>query len=309
MGKFPLTIVEFQNQFSSDQHCRDFLFKLRWPKGFVCRRCGHDEAWLTSRDLYHCRKCNDQISVTARTLFQDTRKPIQLWFHAMWYITSQKNGVSVLGLQRVLGLSRYQTVWFWLQKLRHAMVRPGRDKLCGTVEVDETFLGGPKPGKRGRGAAGKDLVMICVEDQKYGMGRIRLLRIENASGKSLLNGINKSVEDGSVIRTDGWKGYNGLRKKGFGHEVIREEDDKDKLLPLAHRVAALLKRWLEGTHQGGISGEYLDYYLDEFTFRFNRRKCKSRGKLFYSLVQQAISFSPFTESDIASTRSEKKAPT
>lgn len=186
------------------------------------------------------------------------------------------------------------------------MVRPGRDKLCGTIEVDETFLGGPQPGKRGRGADGKNLVLIMVEDMKFGMGRIRLARIENASGMSLLAGIQNAVEEGSTIRTDGWQAYNLITENGFSHEVVREELEKDKLLPLAHRVASLLKRWLQGTHQGAIGGEYLDYYLDEYTFRFNRRKCSSRGKLFYSLVQQAISFSPFTEADIINTRLERK---
>jgi len=239
------------------------------------------------------------VSVTAGTVFQDTRKPLRLWFRAMWHIVSQKQGVSALGLQRVLGLPRYETVWIWLHKLRTAMVRPGRERLSGPVQVDETYIGGPRPGKRGRGAAGKTLVVVAAEDKGEHLGRIRLRRVADASGASLIPAVQGAVAPGSPVRTDGWGGYVGLAAKGYTHNVIRQDADVgENLLPLAHRAVASLKRWLAGTHQGAVRPSHLDYYLDEFTFRFNRRTSRSRGKLFYRLVQQAVAIEPVTGHDI-----------
>lgn len=170
MEDYPKTIFEFEQRFATEQSCRDYLFQIRWPDGFCCPRCGHRKAWYTKRNLYRCEHCDFQVSITAGTIFQSTRKSLRLWFRAMWYVTNQKNGVNALGLQRALGLTRYETVWTWLHKLRVAMVRPGGDRLSGTVEVDETYIGGKKSGKRGRGAAGKTLVMIAVEDKGNKLG-------------------------------------------------------------------------------------------------------------------------------------------
>lgn len=296
---YPKTILEFEERFATEDACREYLIQLRWPDGFRCPRCGHDQAWLSKRDLYRCRQCDLQTSVTAGTIFQDTRKPLRLWFRAIWYVVGQKNGVSALGLQRVLGLGSYRTAWIWLHKLRCAMVRPGRDQLSGTVEVDETYIGGARPGKRGRGAAGKTLVVIAVEDKGNHIGRIRLTRVEDATAKSLGAAVKGSVATGSIVRTDGWSGYSGLAPAKYAHTVARQEFNVgDNLLPLAHRVASLLKRWIQGTHQGAVQPSHLDYYLDEFTFRFNRRTSRSRGKLFYRLVQQGVTIEPVTGLDI-----------
>jgi transposase-like protein/ribosomal protein L37AE/L43A len=299
MEDYPQTVLEFEERFASEAACREYLAAIRWPEGFRCPQCGHPEAWVTKRGLWHCTQCGSQTSVTAGTLFQDTRKPLRLWFHAMWYVVSQKHGVSALGVQRVLGLSRYETTWIWLHKLRRAMVRPGRDRLSGTVQVDETYLGGERPGKRGRGAAGKTLVVIAVEDQSKHVGRIRLLRVPDASAVSLIPAVEEMVEAGSVVHTDGWAGYASLEAKGYTHEEVRlGAEVGDNLLPLAHRVASLLKRWLGGTHQGAVRPSHLDYYLDEFTFRFNRRTSRSRGKLFYRLVQQATQVGPVHDDEV-----------
>jgi len=149
MEGYPKTLLEFEQRFASEEACRQYLCNLRWPDGFRCPRCQHDKAWLTRRTLYHCVHCGYETSVTAGTIFQDTRKPLQLWFRALWYVVNQKNGVSAMGLQRILGIPRYDTVWIWLHKIRTAMVRPGRDRLSGTVEVDETYIGGKRPGKGG----------------------------------------------------------------------------------------------------------------------------------------------------------------
>jgi len=299
MEDYPRTILELEERFATEEGCLQYLYQLRWPECFICPRCGHLRAWATKRGQYRCCQCDCQVSVTAGTVFQDTRKPLRLWFRTMWHITSQKNGVSALGLQRALGLKRYETVWTWLHKLRTAMVRPGRDRLSGIVEVDETYIGGKKPGKRGRGARGKVLVVIAVEDKVNCLGRIRLRRVTDASATSLVLAVQESVEPSSVIRTDGWSGYAPLSSRGYEHLIVRPSADVgENLLPLAHRVAALLKRWLAGTHHGAARTSHIDYYLDEFTFRFNRRTSLSRGKLFYRLVQQAVSIAPVNSKDI-----------
>lgn len=293
---YPRSLLEFEDRFATDQACRDYLTQLRWPHGFVCPRCGACTAWTATRGRLVCGGCRHQTSVTAGTIFHDTRKPLRLWFRAMWYVTSQKNGTSAIGLQRVLGLGSYLTAWTWLHKLRRAMVRPGRDRLSGRVEVDETYVGGEEPEAHARQILGKCLVAIAAQEDGRGIGRIRMARIPDASAVSLQQFIRGAIEPGSVVHTDGWEGYRSLGKNGYRHKVtILRGQGKDaaiELLPRVHRVAGLLKRWLLGTHQGSVSGNHLDYYLDEFTFRFNRRKSRSRGKLFYRLVEQALNVEP-----------------
>ena len=299
MEDYPRNIMEFEQQFSTEKACHQYLFDLRWPEGFCCPRCNCNQAWITRRVLYRCKSCDFQVSVTAGTIFQSTRKPLKQWFRAIWYVTNQKHGVSALGLQRFLGLGSYRTAWIWLHKLRCAMVRPGRDRLSGIIEIDETYIGGEHSGKRGRGAGGKVLVVIAVEDKDNTIGRIRLMQVVDVSAVSLTEAVKKSVEPGSTVRTDGWPGYNDLQKEGYIHTIARKDATVgDNLLPLANRVASLLKRWLLGTHQGAVQPSHLDYYLDEFTFRFNRRTSRSRGKLFYRLVQQAIAIEPVKGHDI-----------
>jgi transposase-like protein len=297
---YPQTIIEFREWFVTEQTCRDYIAKLRWPDGFVCPRCQTTKAWPMERGKFWCIQCGYQVSVTAGTLFHDTHKPLRLWFEAMWYVTSQKYGVSALGLQRVLGLGSYNTSWKWLHKLRRAMVRPRRDRLSGVIEVDEIFMGGERSGKRGRGAAGKTLVVIAAQQAERGIGRIRLSRVDNAASEGLEPAVQQMVEPGSEVHTDGWRGYNGLLGLGYQHKVIRATPDLgDNLLPLANRVAALLKGWLLGTHQGAVQSSHLDYYLDEYTFRFNRRTSTSRGLLFYRLITHAVHLGPVLGSELS----------
>ncbi len=307
---YPGNLVEFGERFSTDAACRAYLEKIRWPDGFRCPACGGTRAWPTGRlGLWECTGCQHQTSATAGTIFEGTRKPLRLWFLAMWLITSEKNGISALGLQRELGFTRYETVWTWLHKLRRAMVRPGRDRLSGRVEVDETYLGGEEEGLRGREVENKFVVAIAVEEDDAGMGRVRLRRVEDVSQRSLLPFLQEAVEPGSVIHTDGWRGYANLPSHGYKHEVTnvsRSEELAHVLLPRVHRVAALLKRWLLGTHQGAVGKNHLDYYLDEFTFRFNRRASNKRGKLFYRLVQQAVQVDPVSWNEVAAGR--RKGP-
>lgn len=296
---FPPTLPEFEKRFSTETACREYLIKLRWPQGFVCPRCQAREMWLNARALLVCQKCQSQVSVTAGTIFQDTRKPLMLWFRAIWWVTSQKNGASALGIQRILGFGSYETAWTWLHKLRRAMIRPDRELLAGRVEVDETFIGGLEEGRRGRGIERKALVIIAAQEDGAAIGRIRLKRIPAASRKELHGFIRDTINPGSVVRTDGWSAYRAM--KNYQHELVVVRTHKENaitLLPRVHRVASLLKRWILGTHQGSMSSAHLEYYLDEFTFRFNRRHSASRGKLFFRLMQNAVVTSPAPYSSI-----------
>jgi transposase-like protein len=286
--------MDFQEMFPTDQACFEYLCLVKFPEGFVCFHCQNKEAWKLKRYILRCKRCKKDTPITAGTIFQDLHIPLRLVFQAMWYMVCQKQGVSALGLQSILGVGSYRTAWSWLHKMRTAMIRPGRDKLSGTVEVDETLVGGEEPGKRGRGAQGRELVLVAVEQTEKGIGRIRLKHISDASGPTLEKAVIELVEAGSTIRTDGWRGYSKLGEKGYTHTVTvhNAKEPGEDPTPLVHRVASLLKRWLMGTHQGAAQFSHLHYYLDEFTFRFNRRKSTSRGMLFLRLVQQALQVDP-----------------
>jgi len=295
MEDYPKTLAEFEARFTTEEDCRRYLFELRWPKGFVCPRCSGHEAWTTERELMVCTACGYHASVTTGTIFEKTHKPLTLWFRAIWWLTALKTGTSALGLQRVLGLKSYKTAWTWLHKLRRAMVRPGRDRLSGRVQVDETYIGAEEKGVRGRGTESKALVVVAAQENGKRVGRIRMRRVQDASAASLHPFVEDTIEPGSVVHTDGWEGYVGLEKKGYHHEVTvlaRYKESASELLPHVHHVVALLKTWMAGTLHDGVSHEHLDYYLDEFTFRFNRRTSGSRGKLFYRLMQQAVQVGP-----------------
>ena len=293
---FPRDLGEFERRFATAEACRLYLAQLRWRDGFRCPRCGGGKAWPAGGGrLWHCAACGRQTSVTAGTIFHDTRQPLTMWFRAMWAVTNQKTGVSALGLQRALGLRSYKTAWAWAHKLRRAMVRPGRDRLRGYVEVDEAYVGGVHPGRRGRQTESQALVAVAVEVDGPRLGRIRLRRIVNASAKSLMPFVQEAIETGSRVHTDGFLGYEPLRRHGFKHRITFLEGQSrapSQLLPHVHRVVSLLKRWLLGTHHGAATHEHLDYYLDEFTFRFNRRRSAARGKLFFRLVEQAVAVAP-----------------
>jgi len=242
-----------------------------------------------------CAACGHQVSVTAGTIFQDTRTPLTLWFRAIWWVVSQKNGASALGLQRILGLGSYRTAWTWLHKLRRAMVRPGRERLSEMVEVDETFVGGVESGGGRRHVGKKALVVIAAEVRGRAIGRIRMQRVADSSAESLLPLVQEAVGPGTVVITDGLQSYRALPDLGYRHDrrvLLGSGESAHAVLPRVHRVAALLKRWLLGTHQGAVSREHLDDYLDEFTFRFNRRTSRDRGKLFYRLLEQAVAVDP-----------------
>jgi transposase-like protein len=294
---YPETLQEFDDWFATEQACLDYLQKLRWPDGFVCPVCEGRKAWQMKTGLFRCATCQRKTSVLAGTIFQGTRKPLRLWFQAIWYITSQKFGGSALGLKRVLGLKSYQTAWSWLHKMRRAMIRPHRSPLSGNVEVDETLIGGKdQGGKRGRGAGKKSIVAIAIEvHEPKGFGRVRMKRIPDMSGDNLIPFIRANVQQHSTVITDCWKGYNALQEYEYTHKQINLSQSGDPAhvhLPGVHRIASLLKRLLLSTHQGAVSPKHLDYYLDEYTFRFNRRTSRARGLLFYRLLEQAVCAPP-----------------
>lgn len=288
-------LAEFEQRFATEDACRAYLARLRWPTGFCCPQCTTSGSWTTTRCLLMCRRCGYQASVTAGTIFHRTRLPLQDWFRAIWWMTDQKHRLSALGLQRLLGLGSYRTAWLWLQKLRRALVRPGWDQLGGQVEVDKTYMGGVEAGGGRRHVGSKALVAIAAQIDGRGIGRIHLRRIPAAAASPLVAFVKHAVKPGSVIITDEWEAYTGLTQEGFKHRprVINASSKSEAtLLPRVQRVASLFKRWLLGTHQGAVSREQLDSYLDEFTFRFNRRTSRNRWKLFYRLVAQAVAIEP-----------------
>jgi transposase-like protein len=301
---YPTTWIQFLDWFHSEEACHTYLEGLRWPTGFICPKCdASGNTQRSSRGRWVCRTCKYQATVTAGTIFDKTRTEIRVWFSAIWYITNQKHGVSALGLQRVLGLGSYETAWTMLHRLRRAMVRPSRELLTGEVEVDEAYLalterGKPKSSKANKSNTTKLLVVIAVEIlQPKSFGRIRVRRIEKADFINLIPFIRESIDTGASIHTDGSTAYTKLKDEGYEHRRtvhLGSDVQAHDSMPGVHRVAALLQRWLLGTHHGAIQPKQLDYYLDEFVFRFNRRTSKSRGLLFYRLVQQAIVTSPVT---------------
>ena len=309
MEDYPRTLAEFEARFRTEEACLTYLAALRWPDGFRCPACGSADNWRSARGLWVCRQCQHQTSVTSGTILQDTRKDLRQWFRAMWWVCAPKSGLSALALQRILGLGSYETAWTWLHKLRRAMVRPGRERLSGVVEVDETAWG--TPSHRGRGGffpQDKTLIMVAAEEEGPRIGRIRLARIPTLGAVNLLSFVQRVVEPGSTVHTDGKSSYADLPSLGYKHRstiMKAAGGDSDKMLSRVHRVTSLLKRWLMGTHQGAVRPHQLDFYLDEFTFRFNRRNSRSRGKLFYRLVQQALQVGPVPYSTVVRRRPDE----
>lgn len=297
---YPGTWPSFEAWFPDDAACREYLARVRWPDGFVCPLCAGTEAWTTKRGLWMCRDCGRQTSVTAGTIFDRSRYPLRTWFAAMWFVCSQKNGVSALGLQQAFGFGSYETAWAWLHKLRRAMVRPERELLGGdgvSVEVDQTFLGGRQKPMSGR-YDNKHEVVIGIERQHpKGFGRIRLAHIDTSKRKEELFGfVQHNLAHGTILYTDGDPIYADVAKKlRITHVpivMVHSPEPAHVMLPGVHLVASLLQRWIAGTLHDRVSEQHLAYYLDEYTFRFNRRTSRSRGMLWYRLVQQAVNTDP-----------------
>jgi transposase-like protein/ribosomal protein L37AE/L43A len=287
--------TQFEAEYASEWTCKEHLFHLRWPKGFRCPHCGNDGYRELRSDWMQCRKCGHQTSLTAGTIFQGTHKPLVEWFRAMYWLVSQKNGASALELQKALGLGSYKTAWTWLHKLRRAMVRPGRDRLSGRVEVGITDWGGLERGSQERQRQDRALIVIAAQEGGPDIGRISVKRIPDASADSLTAFIQEAIEPGSTVHTDGRQGFSEVEEKGYIHQVAGvngKNEPATELLPQVRLIASLLKRRMLAAHQGAVSCEHLEFYLDEFTFRFNWRRTKKRGVLVDRLLQQAVAVAP-----------------
>jgi transposase-like protein len=306
----PEDMPSFLAQFGTDEQCREYLFKARWPDGFRCAVCGHGDAYaLKTKIVYECVACRKQHSLLAGTIFEQTKTGLAKWFLAIYLVTSSKGGIAATELQRQLGFGSYGTAWTWLHKLRKAMVRPDRQPLAGRVEADETYVGGPRPGKRGRGAAGKTLVGGAVEAGRgeargRRLGRLRLAVLPDASAASLEGFLAANVAKPATVATDGWRGYLGLPAEGYDHEPVSSSasrGDAALRLPGIHLVFGLAKRWLLGTHHGAVSEKHLPAYLDEYVFRFNRRTATLVSHGFARLIEQAVKTRPTTYREIIAT--------
>jgi transposase-like protein len=299
----PGDLPSFLERFGTNAQCRDYLFQARWPGGFCCTACGHDRAWAHKvRLIYECAACGRQHSLLAGTIFEQTKTGLAKWFLAIFLVTSSKGGISAMELKRQMGFGSYQTAWTWLHKIRRAMIRPGRTPLTARVEADETYVGGPKPGKGGRGAAGKTKVAGAVESgrgQAKGrrLGRLRLAVVPDVSAQSLQGFLGHNVARAATVATDGWSGYAGLGAAGYAHEALNLSaswGDAALRLPAIHLVFGLAKRWLLGTHHGAVGKKHMPAYLDEFVFRFNRRTARNLSHRFARVIEHAVQIEPTT---------------
>jgi transposase-like protein len=306
----PKDMPSFLARFGTDQQCREYLFAARWPDGFRCVACGHDDAYaLKTKIVYECVACGKQHSLLAGTIFEQTKTGLGRWFLAIYLVTSSKRGISAMELKRQMGFASYGTAWTWLHKIRKAMVRPDRQPLAGRVEADESHVGGPRPGKRGRGAAGKALVGGAVEAGRgeargRRLGRLRLAVLPDASAASLEGFLAANVAKPATVATDGWRGYLGLPAAGYDHEPVSSSTargDAALRLPAIHLVFGLAKRWLLGTHHGAVGEKHLPAYLDEYVFRFNRRTATLVSHGFARLIEQAVKTRPTTYREIIAT--------
>ena len=310
---YPRSTGEFQAWFASDGDCLDYLEWLRWPEGFVCPRCASPGGWAVADGRYKCASCGARTAITAGTLFDRRRTPLTVWLTACWMFAAQKDGISALSLQRALEIGSYPTAWAMLHRLRSVLVRPGRDLLTGTVEVDETWFGGEEPGHRGRAKGKKVLVGVAVERKEpKGYGRCRMAILADASAESLHAFITAHVEPGATVVTDAWPSYLGIDRLGYHHQPHSQRaaaargEDVGALLPGVHRVASLAKRWVLGTHQGSVGDQHLQSYLNEFVFRFNRRRSQNRGLLFYRVLELAVDHDPVRYRQLVADPKPKK---
>lgn len=287
---YPKNYRELLAQLNTEAACVDYIASIKWPDGFVCPSCGGRDYWRSKRLQWICANCKFQSRVLAGTLFQDTKLPLTLWFQMMWWFMGPKNGANALALQQNFGIGSYRTAWALLGKLRSCTVSPTRSLLSGSIEVDQAFLGGEN---------NKEIVVIAAEKRGTAIGRIRLQHLSGEKAEQIQGFIVETIEPGSTIVSDRHKSYPKIIEKGYSHEPMKKpyfweevDGDDDRLLPRVGRVASLLKRWYYGTYQGRVDKRNLQAYLDEFVFRFNRRKSGFRGLVFHRMLESAIRARP-----------------
>jgi transposase-like protein len=301
MNQETLSLLEFQERFSTEDACRDHLFAIRWPEGYSCPRCGHERYYLHGpRHLYECKSCRYQVSLTAGTIFHGTRTPLRKWFWMIFLMARPKSGISMLSLQRMLDIKYYKTVWMMGHKIRKAMSdRDAHYKLAGLVEMDDSYFGGSKPGKEGRGALGKSKVIVSVESRGSKAGFAKMTQVDRLDGSHIRDVATDHVTDGSTVKTDGWPAYrSGLRGEQFAHEyvVLGSGKEAPKLLPWVHTMLANIKGSIRGVFKG-VSDKHLQRYLDEFCFRFNRRFWEDQ--LFDRTLCSCLSTTTITYSELS----------
>jgi transposase-like protein len=291
-----VTVFDFERHFSSEEDCYNHLIALRWPQGFVCPRCGSVEYYyITTQKRYECKHCHRQTSVTAGTVFHKLRQPLRKLFWAVYLTGTDKQGISATELQRKLGIKSYRTVWNLMHRIRAAMASSGAFPLTKAVEVDETYIGGHQPGKRGRGAQEKTVVAIAVEtagEKEHTMGRAYLETIPQVTQKELKRFLHAHVMKGVPVKTDGLHVYSFVEHEYHHQRVVLSRDGNTaELLPKVHIVISNLKMWLRGTYHA-LPQKYLQNYLNEFVFRFNRRGRLSA--IFDSLLFRCVTHQPVT---------------
>lgn len=295
--QFPRTLAEFDERFPDEEACRRYLIDVRWGGRVRCARCQAEETWELGNGRFECKRCGHQTSVTAGTLLHGTRKPLKLWFRAMWEMASRKNGVNACELQRLMGFGSYGTAWNWLHKLRRAMARRSAEPLWGEVVVDDAYLGAKRHATHlfGRGTT-NDVILVAAEN---GGGRIRIARAEGVTEAAIGPFIEVSIAPDARVVTDGWAGYSVSALNGRAHVATSKiRHAQNDPLQMCHIVIALLKRWWLGTFHGAISSKHLDAYLEEFAFRFNRRKTTGAGRITARLLHLALASQPITEHDL-----------
>jgi transposase-like protein len=297
MADFPRSLLEFQRRFADDASCAAYLIAARWPDGFVCPACGGVKGWglATKASTFECAACHRQTSVTAGTVLHGSKLPLTVWFWAAYLMATHSNGISALQLQKQLGLGSYKSAWLLCAKLRRAMVAPNRALLSGLVEIDETEIvcrseDEPLNGGGGRSHQGKMPVAGAVEVRDGGPGRIRLIAIKDYAAKTLHAVIRGNIAPGATVKTDGWAGYPGAPDVHHEPHVIGPMA-AHLVLPWTHRVFSNLKTWALGVYHG-LRRKHLQAYLDEFVFRFNRRR--TRHAAFRSLLGIGLILKPAT---------------
>ena len=274
MQQAGINLIEFQTEFSKEESCREHLFKLRWPDGYRCPRCGNEQYYfIKSRRLYQCQSCRFQVSLTSGTVFHKTRTSLLKWFWMIYLMAHQKSGISMMSLQRMLEIKSYKTIWIMGHKIRHAMAhRDSYYKLAGLVEMDDTYIGSKKSGKQGRGAAGKAKVIVAVENKETKAGFVKMELVDNLGKEMISKSFDTHLKEDVILRTDGWRPYRILKTKQRSHEtlVVGSGKNASKLLPWVHTIISNIKNNLRGTYHG-VNKKHLNRYLAEFCYRFNRR--------------------------------------
>jgi len=299
MQQKPMSLIEFQRKFATEKACQEHLFRLRWPDGYKCPRCDHDQAYFhRTRHLYQCKACSYQASLTAGTIFHRTRTPLTKWFWMIFLMGRQKSGVSMLSLQRMLEIKTYKTVWVMGHKIRKAMRdRDAYYKLAGLIEMDDSYFGASKPGKRGRGAAGKAKVVVAVQTLENKSGFAKMQQVQNMSASQVHDIAQATLDENVVVRTDGWVAYRVLDNDQSKHEPVVVGSGKNavRLLPWVHTLIANVKGNIRGVYHG-VSSKHLQSYLAEFCYRFNRRLWESQ--MFDRILAACVDTSTVTYSEL-----------